>query len=136
MKSLSLDLLERQIIHALIVDGRAPFSRIAAAVGVSEQTVARRYRRMSAAAIVRVVGLPNSQRLGQSDWVVRLQCVPDAAAAVADALARPADTAWGSLTSGGTEIVSVVKPAEGRGRQDLLLRQLPSSRRIVAIGAQ
>jgi DNA-binding Lrp family transcriptional regulator len=136
MKSLSLDLLERQIIHALIIDGRAPFSRIAAAVGVSEQTVARRYRRMSAAAIVRVVGLPNSQRLGQSDWVVRLQCVPDAAAAVADALARRADTSWVSLTSGGTEIVGVVKPAEGRGRQDLLLRQLPSSRRIVAIGAQ
>jgi DNA-binding Lrp family transcriptional regulator len=136
VRSFNLDLLERQIIHALIIDGRAPFSRIAAAVGVSEQTVARRYRRMSAAAIVRVVGLPNSQRLGQSDWVVRLQCVPDAAAAVADALARRADTSWVSLTSGGTEIVSVVKPAEGRGRQDLLLRQLPSSRRIVAIGAQ
>jgi len=72
----------------------------------------------------------------QSDWVVRLQCVPDAAAPVADALARRADTSWVSLTSGGTEIVCVVKPAEGHGRKDLLLCQLPSSRRIVAISAQ
>jgi DNA-binding Lrp family transcriptional regulator len=54
---------------------------------------------------------------------------------VADALARRADTSWVSLTSGGTEILCVVKPADGRGRQDLLLRQLPSSRRIVAISA-
>jgi DNA-binding Lrp family transcriptional regulator len=135
MKSITLDQLDRQIIHALILDGRAAFSRIAAVVGSSEQTVARRYRRMHAAGTLRVVGLPNSQRLGQSDWVVRLQSVPDAAAAVADALARRDDTSWVQLTSGGTAIVCVVKPAEGSGRHDLLLRQLPSSRRIVAISA-
>jgi DNA-binding Lrp family transcriptional regulator len=132
----NLDELDRQIIHALIIDGRAPFSRIAAVVGASEQTVARRYRRMHAAAIVRVVGLPDWQRLGQSGWMVRLQCVPDAAAAVADALARRSDTSWVSLTSGGTEIVCAVSPAGGQGRRDLLLRQLPASRRIVAISAQ
>jgi DNA-binding Lrp family transcriptional regulator len=133
---LSLDELDRQIIHALIIDGRAPFSRIAAAVGSSEQTVARRYRRMHAAGVVRVVGLPDSRRLGHSDWVVRLQCVPDAAAGVAGALARRDDTSWVSLTSGGTEINCVVRPADGGSRQDLLLRQLPASRRIVAISAQ
>jgi len=85
---LSIDDLDRQIIHALIIDGRAPFSHIAAVVGVSEQTVARRYRRMRSNGLLRVVGLPDSQRLGQSDWTVRLQCVPDAAASVAEALAH------------------------------------------------
>jgi DNA-binding Lrp family transcriptional regulator len=133
---LNLDELDRQIIHALIIDGRAPFSRIAAVVGASEQTVARRYRRMHGAGILRVVGLPDSGRLGFSDWVVRLQCVPDAAAGVAAALARRDDTSWVSLTSGGTEISCVVKPADGQNRQDLLLRQLPASRRIVAVSAQ
>jgi DNA-binding Lrp family transcriptional regulator len=132
----SLDQLDRQIIHALIIDGRAPFSRIAAVTGASEQTVARRCRRMRSAGLVRVVGLPDSQRLGQSDWVVRLQCVPDAAAGVAEALARRGDTSWVSLTSGGTEVGCVVKPADRRSRHDLLLRQLPASRRIVAISAQ
>ncbi len=135
VNALNSDHLDRQIIHALIIDGRAPLRRIAAVVGVSEQTVARRYRRMHAAGVVRVVALPDSQRLGQSDWVVRLQCVPDAAAGVADALARRADTSWVQLTSGGTEITCVVKPADTRSRRDLLLRQLPASRRIAAISA-
>jgi DNA-binding Lrp family transcriptional regulator len=136
MKSVSLDQLDREIIHALIIDGRAPFSRIATVVGVSEQTVARRYRRMHGSGIVRVVGMADSQRLGQSDWLVRLQCVPDAAAAVADALARRPDTSWVKVVSGGTEIICVVKPTGGGGRDDLLLRQLPASRRIVAVSAQ
>ncbi len=134
MKLFSLDDLDRQIIHALILDGRVAFSRVAGVVGVSEQTVARRYRRMRAAGVVRVTGMPDTQRLGQPEWVVRLQCVPDAAAAVANALARRDDTFWVQLTSGGTEISCVVKPTDGSSH-DLLLRQLPASRRIVAISA-
>jgi len=135
MKGFSLDHLDRQIIHALIIDGRVPFSRIAAVVGVSEQTVGRRYRRLHAATAVRVVGMPGSQRVGESTWVVRLQCVPDAAAAVADALARRPDTSWVQLTSGGTEISCRVQPIDPGGGHDLLLRQLPASRRIVAVSA-
>jgi DNA-binding Lrp family transcriptional regulator len=131
---LSLDQIDRQIIHALIIDGRVPFSRVAAVVGVSEQTVARRYRRMRSAGVVRVAGVPDTRLLGQSEWAVRLQCVPDAAAAVANALARRPDTFWVQLVSGGTEIDCVVKPTDDSGH-DLLLRQLPSSRRIVAISA-
>jgi DNA-binding Lrp family transcriptional regulator len=134
VKAFDLDLLDKQIIHALIIDGRAPFSRIAAVAGVSEQTVARRYRRMHAAGVVRVTGVPDTQLLGHSEWVVRLQCVPDAAAAVAEALARRPDTFWVQLMSGGTEIGCVVKPTDG-SPDDLLLRQLPASRRIVAISA-
>jgi DNA-binding Lrp family transcriptional regulator len=135
MEAIKLDQLDREIIHALVIDGRTPFSRIAAVTGASEQTVARRYRRMHAAGAVRVVGQPDSSRLGQSDWMVRLECVPDAAAAMAAALARRPDTSWVSLISGGTEITCVVKPADGE-RHDLLLRQLPASRRIVSIRAQ
>lgn len=134
MKAFGLDLLDKQIIHALVIDGRTPFSRIAGVVGISEQTVARRYRRMHAAGVVRVTGVPDTQLLGHSEWVVRLQCVPDAAAAVAAALARRPDTFWVQLMSGGTEIGCVVKPTDG-SPDDLLLRQLPASRRIVAISA-
>jgi DNA-binding Lrp family transcriptional regulator len=134
VKAFELDLLDKQIIHALIIDGRAPFSHIAAVTDVSEQTVARRYRRMHAAGVVRVTGVPDTALLGHSEWVIRLQCVPDAAAAVAAALARRPDTFWVQLTSGGTEIGCVVRPADG-SPDDLLLRQLPASRRIVAISA-
>jgi DNA-binding Lrp family transcriptional regulator len=135
MKGFNLDQLDRQIIHALIIDGRVAFSRIAAVTGVSEQTVGRRYRRLHAASVVRVVGVPDSHRAGESKWVVRLQCVPDAAAAVADALARRPDTSWVQLTSGGTEICCMVQPLDPGSGHDLLLRQLPASRRIVSVSA-
>jgi DNA-binding Lrp family transcriptional regulator len=135
METLSIDLLDRQIIHALVIDGRAPLRRIATVVGVSEQTIARRYRRMHDNGILRVVGIADSRRMGQSEWVIRLSCVPDAASAVAGALARRDDTSWVTLHSGGTEIICVVKAAGSGSGQDLLLRQLPASRRIVGISA-
>src|ERR1700733_6870932 len=135
MKGFDLDPLDRQIIHARIIAGGVPFSRIAAGVVLSEQTVGRRYRRLHAATAVRVVGVPDTHRAGESKWVVRRQCVPDAAAAVAAALARRPDTSWVPLTSGGTEICCMVQPLERGSGHDLLLRQLPASRRIVSVSA-
>jgi DNA-binding Lrp family transcriptional regulator len=41
-----IDRLDRQLLHALQIDGRAPFRRLASVLGASEQTVARRYRRL------------------------------------------------------------------------------------------
>ena len=46
MRSDSFDPLDRQLVHALQLDPRAPFSRVAAVLGVSDQTVARRYSRL------------------------------------------------------------------------------------------
>ena len=51
-----LDAVDRQIVHAMQVDGRAPFSRWRRSLGVSEQTVARRWRRLRADGVVRVLG--------------------------------------------------------------------------------
>jgi hypothetical protein len=42
---LTLDTLDEQLIHALQVDGRASFNQIAAVLGASDRTVARRYHR-------------------------------------------------------------------------------------------
>ena len=42
----TLDALDLKLLHALQIDGRAPFSRIAEVLGVSDQTVARRFRRL------------------------------------------------------------------------------------------
>jgi DNA-binding Lrp family transcriptional regulator len=133
--SLTLDVLDRKIIHALYLDARVPFSRMAAVLGASEQTVARRYGRLRAAGVVRVVGQLDSQRLGQSDWVVRIRCTPDAALPVATALAKRPDTAWVQLISGGTEIFGTVKSHDERERTALLLEQLPSHRKIVGVEA-
>jgi len=51
-------------------------------LGVSDQTVARRYRRLREAGEVRVVARPDPVRLGHDMWLLRLRCTPDAATAV------------------------------------------------------
>lgn len=135
MKSLTLDDLDRKIIHALFLDGRVPFRRLAQVFDVSEQTIARRYRLMHESGTVRVVGQLNSQRLGQSDWAVRVRCTPDATTAIATALAQRPDTAWVQLISGGTEIFCTVRAHDDRRRTALLLEELPSSRHIVNLEA-
>jgi DNA-binding Lrp family transcriptional regulator len=128
------DLLDTQLLHALQLDGRAPFSLIADVLGVSDQTIARRYNRLHEAGLLRVRGLSDPGHLRQTRWIVRVQCTPSAAGAAADALARRADTSWISLTSGGTEIACSVRSG-GREDNRLLLQTLPRSRHVVAMSA-
>ncbi|WP_242587133.1 Lrp/AsnC family transcriptional regulator [Streptomyces sp. MST-110588] len=113
MESVTLSPLDLRIVHALQLDGRAPFSRIAGVVDVSDRTVARRFGRLRASGAVRVTGVADSRRTGRAEWVVRLRVLPDGAQAVVDALARRADTAWVALVSGGTEIVCLFRTADG-----------------------
>src|SRR4051794_25873215 len=131
---ITLDAVDRALIHALHIDGRAPFTKIGDVLGVSTQTVARRYRRLRAEAALRVVGLPDPQRAGQAEWMVRLTATPHTAQDLAHALARRADTAWIKLMSGGTEIcVNVQTPAASD--HSLLLRDIPRTASITAVSA-
>ncbi|GHH88610.1 transcriptional regulator [Streptomyces sulfonofaciens] len=130
------DTLDRKLLHALDLDARAPFSRIATVLGVSDQTVARRYRRLRATARLRVVAVRDPHLLGQPQWTLRLRCAPEAAEAIAEALARRSDTVWVALASGGTEVTLHVRPRSRGEEQDLLLGRLPRTPRIVEIRAQ
>jgi DNA-binding Lrp family transcriptional regulator len=133
--SVVLDVLDRKIIQALYVDPRAPFSRLSEVLGPSEQTIARRYRRLFDDHVVRVVGQLDSERLGRSDWAVRVRCAPGSAPAVATRLAEHPDTAWVQLTSGGTEIFSTIRSRDHEQRTPLLLSQLSVGRQVVALEA-
>ncbi|WP_436954141.1 Lrp/AsnC family transcriptional regulator [Streptomyces sp. SudanB182_2057] len=136
MESDTFDLLDLQLLSALEVDGRAPFSRIAAVLGVSDRTVARRYRRLCAEGGLRVVVLRDAARLGEDQWMLRLRCAPDGAAVIADALARRPDTYWIGLCSGGTEIACITRPRSPGDHDDLLLGKLPRTPSVVEIRAQ
>ncbi|MER5945539.1 Lrp/AsnC family transcriptional regulator [Streptomyces sp. NPDC001904] len=135
MESTPFDDLDLGILQALEADGRAPFSRIAEVLGVSDQTVARRYRRLVADGGLRVVGLQDSQVLGRDNWMLRLRCAPEGAETIAAALARRPDTSWIGLTSGGTEIVCGTVPRTPGDHEDLLLGKLPRTPHIVEIRA-
>lgn len=128
------DLLDRQLVHALQLDGRAPFSTIAAVLGVSDQTVARRYARLCASGKVRVSGVTDPDRLGEVSWFVRIRCTPSATAELARALARRADTSWVRTTSGGTEIVCMVRASSGDTTQ-LLIDKLPRTAHVTDVSA-
>ena len=108
-----------------------PFSRLAEVLGSSEPTVSRRYRRLFDDRILRVVGQLDSQRFGQYDWAVRIRCAPGSAPTVATKLAQRPETSWVQLTSGGTEIFSLIHSRDGERGTPLLLRQISVGRQVV-----
>jgi len=108
---------------------------LGAVLGISDQTAARRYRRLRERAGVRVVGLPNPIRLGYDKWIIRLHTAPDAAGPIAAALARRPDTTWVSILSGGTEIGCNVDSPAAAERDTLLLQKLPRTPRLVSVSA-
>ena len=130
-----LDAVDRQIIHILTIEPRVSFRTIAAVTGISDQTAARRYRRLAESAGLRVLGVPDGSRLGWTEWFLRLQTTPGGADSIAEALARRSDTRWVHLASGGTEIICTLQARSEEQRDALFLRGLPGSRRVVQISA-
>lgn len=131
----SVDDVDRGLIHALHLDGRAPFAVIATVLGVSENTVARRYKRLLGAGALRVVGSANGFLLGRTSWTIRIRCTPDVAGPIAAALARRDDTYWVHILSGGTEISANLQSADTAARDALLMDKLPRSTRVLDVSA-
>jgi DNA-binding Lrp family transcriptional regulator len=124
------DVADRQLLHALGVNGRASFRLIASVIGVSEQTAARRYRRLRDAGVVQVLMLaaPDPADRGQ---LVRLEVQPQSVRGVADALARRPDVSWLRLMNAGAEIMFGVRARTPADRDALLLDQLPRTGRVL-----
>jgi DNA-binding Lrp family transcriptional regulator len=125
----TVESIDQRLVHALQIDGRAPFAKIAEVLGTSEHTAARRYQRLRERGIG-VKGALNRFRLGHHAWTLRLRCTPDAGPVLAQALAGRPDTFWVHLMSGGTEI-SCLQQVETA--DELLLDRLP--RRLVDVSA-
>lgn len=124
-----------RLIRALQVAPRASFAAIAAALGVTENAVGRRYRRLRAEGVLRVAGIVDPGALGQSKWLVRLRCRPGSVAAIADALAKREDVSWVGLTAGGSEIGFAIRSRTREERDDLLGHQLPRTAAVLDIHA-
>jgi len=133
--SVTLDDLDRQLLHALHLDARAPFARIGEVLGVSDRTVARRYARLRAGTVINPVGDVDPSRLDGAEWVVRIQCRPGAASQVAEALARRDDTRWVALLSGGTEISASLRAWSAGERDELILQRLNRTAPVVSVTA-
>jgi DNA-binding Lrp family transcriptional regulator len=130
-ETIRLDRLDRQLLHALQFDGRVSFRVLAELLGASEQTVARRYRRLRDAGIVRVLVI--TAPAGGQYWIFRMQLVPGGATKLARALARRADVSWVSIFSGGSEVTCVCRPRTVGQRDELLLDRLPETELVTGL---
>lgn len=96
--------LDRSIITALQVDGRASWTSIAGTLGEAERTVARHGSRLLAEGLVTVAGL----RARSAAAVLRLECAAGAAPLTAEALAQRRDTTFSYQMSGRADCVAEI----------------------------
>ena len=100
-----MDDLDRKIIELLQVNGRAANARIARDVGVSEGTVRRRLRRLIQDETIRVVAVPDPEKMGYNTVaLIGIQADPDKIDAVAERLAERTEIQYVSLTTGSYDI--------------------------------
>jgi Lrp/AsnC family transcriptional regulator, regulator for asnA, asnC and gidA len=100
-----LDAVDRAIIEALQRNGREPFRRIAAALGVSEATVRARYARLVDDDILQVTGVTNPLGLGfdaQAMVGVRTAGAPEP---VAEEIARWEEAGYVVVTAGQFDVL-------------------------------
>jgi Lrp/AsnC family transcriptional regulator for asnA, asnC and gidA len=100
-----MDELDRKIIGLLQVDGRASNAKIAREVGVSEGTVRRRLRRLIQDDVVKVIAVPNLEKMGYATTaLIGLQTGPGKSDVVAEALARLEEVHYVAITTGAYDI--------------------------------
>lgn len=96
--------LDRRIIAALQLNGRASWGAIARHVGTSESTVLRRAGQLTESGQLRVIGVVDVLRCGLGVPVLaRLRCRPGSAAAVAEALAARPEVRYASVLAGSAD---------------------------------
>jgi DNA-binding Lrp family transcriptional regulator len=103
------DSLDRRIISALQIDGRASWHRIAAALGEPERTVVRRGTRLLESGLVRIGAMAVRGR----STVVGVRCAPGRERLAATALARRPDCVFAHVLTGTpTCVAEVLCPRE------------------------
>ena len=104
-----MDELDRKIIEILQLDGRASNARIAREVGVSEGTVRRRLRRLIEDNVVKIIAVPNLDKMGYSTAaLIGLQTAPGQLDAVADHLSEMKQVHYVAITTGAFDVFAWV----------------------------
>ncbi|GHH73850.1 AsnC family transcriptional regulator [Kitasatospora indigofera] len=121
-----LDTLDRRLVCALQVDGRAESGRLAEVLGVSVRTVTRRLARMRQAGLLTVVRMPDAEFGAVGALLLRVRVLRGKVDTVAHALAARPDVPFVDVMLGGGEVSAVVLAGEG-ARDRLLHGQLPAT---------
>jgi Lrp/AsnC family transcriptional regulator, regulator for asnA, asnC and gidA len=118
----SLDRIDQRLIEALQKNGREPFRRIAARVGVSEATIRARYQRLCEGNILQVTGVTNPLGLGFEAIAmvgIRTAGPPEP---VADAISQWDEADYVVITAGQYDILVELVCADRRQLLDVTNR--------------
>ena len=98
------------IIETLRKDGRTPFDKIANATGVSARTVSARVSRLLEDGVIDIIAVVNPERVGYPVLAtVFVETELNKTKQVAETLAKMAEVAFVSLTSGDPDIYASVR---------------------------
>ncbi len=101
-----IDELDKRIIEHLQQDGRRPFTRIAADLGVSEAAVRARTNRLVERGILQIVGVADPLRIGfQQMAMVGVRCEASKLMSVAEQLASFPEVDYVVVTAGTYDIL-------------------------------
>ena len=100
-----LDDVSRAIIEQLQEDGRRPYARIAAAVGLSEAAVRQRVQRLLDAGIIQIVGVTDPMQVGFSRQAMVGVRTRGDTRKVADALAAFEEVDYVVVTAGALDVL-------------------------------
>ena len=117
-----LDEVDLRLIAALQEDGRLPFRELAGQVGVSESGARRRYKRLVASGLLRVVGVADVVALGFVRAEIGVRVKGASVGDVALALARLPEVDWVATCVGGVDIVVNIICADHQRLVDLIDR--------------
>ena len=111
-ESVTLDEIDRKIVHALQIAPRASWNLVGSAVGVDPVTAARRWQRLHDAGAAWISCY--AVQTGGDSFLVELTCDPGMSVAVATTLARDHNVASVNVKAGGHDVLAEVGTASLR----------------------
>ncbi|WUD78617.1 Lrp/AsnC family transcriptional regulator [Streptomyces sp. NBC_00510] len=126
-----VDDMDRRIIAALQLNGRAPWSAIAHWAGASETTVQRRYQSLRERGLVRVVAtLELDRTMSGSSMLVRVQARPGKGLELARLLAECPEVRFLAVVTGAADLIVDFVAQDNDQLMRLLYTDLPGAHLI------
>ncbi len=124
--------LDRRLVAALQLNGRASWKQVARAVDATESTVARRGQQLIESGLVGVTGVLDHLRCGLGiSLQVRMRCRPGAANVVAQALADLPETRFVTVVTGSADVAAEFVVRDHHDVTRVLVEDLPRPDDIV-----
>ncbi|MEU4312165.1 AsnC family transcriptional regulator [Nocardia sp. NPDC024068] len=136
VKTINIDADDRRILHALQLDGRASFARIAMVLDMSERMVSRRYHRLRSQLVLRVVGVTRLDQQAHADWFLNITAPPESVDAVGRVLAARGDTSWIASMAGNGGLTCVLRTTADAGEAGHALAQFRRRANVGTVTAQ